>query len=70
MKTPVRDLDGVMNWLVVAYNLRANRTQRVGQVINNALCMYYQKRGTSFNNDIFYVEDDVMLAALREYAGS
>lgn len=70
MKEPVRDLDGVMNWLVVAYNLKGNRHQRVGQIISNALTLYHQKRGSSFNNDIFYVEDDVLLAALREYAGS
>ena len=42
------------------------KDQRVAQVISNAMAMAYPGRG----DDIFYVEDDQLIDALRKYTVS
>ena len=63
MAQPVRNPFTVVEVLRAAMCHTKSRDQRVAQVISNALAMAYPGRG----DDIFYIEDDQLIDALRKY---
>lgn len=61
---PVRNPFSVMDALHKCMCHQKSKDMRVCQVISNALSLHLGQR---FANDIFYVEDDVMVEALYGY---